>query len=221
MYHYTYLITFPDAMQYVGMHSTTIHPELDTCYLGSGKALPPRNPQSCHKEILGIYATRQEAHDREILEILERNAVKSPKYYNLRIRTYDRHGSTLSEEHRKLISITQKGKDRKAYGKKYSGSGRTPAQIEGTRRMRQKQLGVKNPKKGEGNKGVKNHQFTPWYYITPTGEYHEVYDRLYRDVAPELGLTCRSLITAMSAENIGKQATSGKRKGWTFGKLNK
>ena len=87
--------------------------------------------------------------------------------------------------------------------------------------MRQKQLGVKNPKKGEHMKGIKNYLFTPWYYITPTGEYHEVYDRLYRDVAPELGLTSRSLLTEMSAENIGKQATSGKRKGWNFGKLNK
>ena len=217
MYHYVYVLTFPDGMKYIGLHSTTIEPHLDTCYLGSGKALPPRDRFSCTKEVVKICSTRQEAREHEIALIIENNAIESPMFYNKRRSTNDKFGAKLSEEHRKLCSIANKGKSKVEWGKKYSGAGRTPAQIAGSIRAGEKIRGTKNPAKGSS--GIKNQGFTPWYYITPTGEYVEVLNRTKQEVASELGFTYRQLGHGFHYSNEHKKATTLPRKGWTFGNL--
>ena len=219
MYHYVYKLTFPDGMQYIGVHSTTIEPHLDTCYLGSGKALPPRDRFSCSKEIIEICASRQEATDLEVALITEHDAVKSPMFYNQRLRTFDKHGTQLTEEHKHKCSIAGKGQSRVEWGRKYSGSGRTPAQVAGAKRAGDKIRGTTNPAKG--SPGTKNQGFAPWYYITPSGEYVEVHDRTKQEVAPELGLTYRQLGHGFHYTNEHKKAKTLPRKGWTFGNLPK
>ena len=217
MYHYVYQISFPDGMQYIGMHSTVIEPHLDTCYLGSGGKLPPRTPQSSTKTILGIFPTRELALQYEIAKIIEFDAVKSKQFYNMRVSCHDKHGSKLSLEHRELISKTHKGRERVEYGKKYTGEGRTPAQKAGDKRAALKLLGTKNPAKGKP--GITNQGFTPWYYITPEGEYVEVHDQTRQDKAHEFGLTPRQLTHGFHYTNEHKKAEFPPRKGWTFGSL--
>ena len=217
MFHYVYLLEFPNGMGYIGLHSTVSAPELDTCYLGSGKALPPRDPSSCTKTVLKTFPTREEAVQYEI-ELIELNdCVKSPIWYNLRKKTFDKHGSTLSEEHRKLMSARQKGISRTAYGQKYSGAGRTPAQRAGDLRAGAKIKGTKNPAKG--SPGILNQGFVPWYYITPAGEYVEVLDIPKQDYAAKLGFTPRQLGHRFHYTNEHKVCNRSPAKGWTFGNL--
>ena len=204
-------------MKYIGLHSTVIEPHLDTCYLGSGKALPERTPQSCVKTILGIFPSREEAAKHEVFKIEEADAVRSNQFYNLRLRTFDKHGSSLSDEHRGLIRKTQTGKSRREYGEKYTGAGRTPAQLAGSLRAAEKIRGTKCPAKG--SPGTKNQGFTPWYYIQPSGRYVEVHDRTKQEMAQELGLTYRQLAHAFHYTNEHKEARTLPRKGWVFGNL--
>ena len=220
MYHYVYLLIFPDGMKYVGMHSTKIEPILDTCYLGSGKALPIRDPSSCTKDILHIFNTREEAAKYEIDFIINNDCVNSDKYYNLRIRTHDKHGSRLSPEHIQLIKKNQTGKSRTEYGKKYSGSGRTPAQREGSKRAAEKIRGTTNPNKS--NPGSTNGGFNPWYYIDDLGNYVEIHDIAKQDYASKLGVTPRQLGHRFHYSNehkVGKIKCPSPIKGWTFGNL--
>lgn len=217
MYHYVYLLTFDNGMSYIGAHSTTIKPELDTCYLGSGRALPERTPQSCTKEIVEIFNTRAEAINYEEKLIELNNAVKSPYFYNLRKRVHDKHGSKLSSEHVENIRKQHTGRDRSEYGKKYTGEGRTPAQKAGDIANGLRNKGVKNPAKGL--LGIKNNGFVPWYYITPLGAYHEIHDRTKEELAESLGFTKRQLQHAFHYTNQHKEAKTRPRKGWTFGNL--
>lgn len=217
MYHYVYQLSFPDGMQYIGMHSTTIEPYLDTCYLGSGKKLPLRTPQSCTKTILGIFPTRELAAEYEIAKIKEFDAVNSKDFYNMRLKCHDKHGSKLSLEQRELIKRAHTGRDRTEYGKKYTGEGRTPAQKAGSIRSGLKMRGTKNPAKGHS--GITNHGFTPWYYITPENEYVEVHDQTRQDKAHEFGLTPRQLAHGFHYTNEHRKAKGHPRKGWTFGSL--
>ena len=217
MHHYVYLLTFPNGMQYVGMHSTIIEPALDTCYLGSGKALPPRTPASCQKAILGVFGSRAEAAEYEINFIVNNNCVASGKYYNLRRNTHDKHGSKLSPEHCKLISVTSKGRSRGDYGKKYSGEGRTPAQKAGDLRAAEKVRGTTCITKS--NPGATNGGFNPWYYITPDGVYVEIHDVAKQDYAHKLGVTARQLGHRFHYTNEHKAAKVKSLKGWTFGNL--
>lgn len=217
MFHYVYLLEFPNDMGYIGMHSTTIAPELDTCYLGSGKALPKRDSSSCMKTILKTFPTREEAVQYEI-ELIELNdCVKSPIWYNLRKKTFDKHGTTLSEAHRKLISEQHLGSKRPTFSQKYSGAGRTPAQKAGDIRAGAKMKGTKNPAKGSS--GILNQGFNPWYYITPTGEYVEVLDIPKQDHASSLGFTARQLGHRFHYTNEHKESNRSPFKGWTFGNL--
>ena len=218
MYHYVYLLTFPDAMKYIGVHSTTIEPHLDTCYLGSGKHLPSdRTPQSCCKTILEVFTSREEAVEYEVNLITVTNAVMTPNYYNARLRTFDRHGSKLTDAQREVISRNSKGFSRVAWGKKYSGDGRTPAQRAGTLSMITKNTGVKNPAKG--SPGISNQGFVPWYYITPEGEYVEVHDKTKQEYASILGFTPRQLGHGFHHTNEHRRSDRLPRKGWTFGNL--
>ena len=202
---------------YLGMHSTTIEPALDTCYLGSGKALPPRDRFSCSKEILAIFPTREAAQEYEIQLIDKTGAVASASYYNLRRKTFDKHGSVLSDAHKEICRQNSTGQCRIAWGKKYSGAGRTPAQIAGSKRAGEKIAGSKNPAKG--SPGTKNQGFTPWYYITPTGNYVEVLGTTKQELASELGFTYRQLGHGFHYSNEHLKAKTLPRKGWTFGNL--
>lgn len=218
MNHYVYLLSFPNGMKYVGARSTTIDPHLDTMYLGSGRALPvDRTPQCCTKTILKTFPSRIEATNYEEQFIVDNNCVASEDWYNLRRRTYDRHGSKLSEEHIQLMRDRAIGKPRPEYGLKYSGEGRTPAQRAGDIAAGLKTQGTKNPAKG--HKGTTNCAFVPWYYITPEGEYVEVHDVTKRDKANDLGFTYRQLTHGFHYTNEHKRSKFPPRKGWTFGNL--
>lgn len=217
MFHYVYLLEFENGKGYIGMRSTTLEPELDTCYLGSGRALPPRDSSSCTKTILKVFPTREEARKYEIDLIVLNDCVKSPIWYNLRRNTFDKHGSTLSEEHKKLISKQHLGTKRPEFSRKYVGENRTPAQKAGSIRAGIKIKGTKNPAKG--SLGITNQGFTPWYYITPNGDYVEVHDEPKQDYAIKLGFTPRQLGHGFHYTNEHKESNRKPRKGWTFGNL--
>jgi predicted GIY-YIG superfamily endonuclease len=217
MYHYVYLLEFEDGMGYIGVHSTVIKPELDTCYLGSGKHLPLRTLQSCSKHILKEFSSREEAIAYEIELIDKNNCVASPLWYNARRKTHDKHGSSLSKEHRERISKTHSGIKRPEYAKKYRGEGRTPAQRAGDVSAGLKLRGTKCPAKGSS--GISNSGFTPWYYITPNGKYVEVYDTPKQDYAHKLGFTPRQLGHRFHYTNEHKESNRSPFKGWTFGNL--
>lgn len=219
MYHYTYLLEFPDGMKYVGVHSTKIRPDLDTCYLGSGTGLPPRTSNNCKKLILQIFDNREAAIAHEIEFIQLNNCVNSTEYYNQRVKTHDKHGCQLSDEHKALISKTHKGRDRSDYGKRYSGEGRTPAQRDGDRRMAEKIRGSKNPAKGL--KGIENNGFKPWYSISPEGVYQEYLLTTKDEFAKLISVTYRQLVNRFHYTNEHKIARTKPLKGWTFGNLPK
>lgn len=216
MYHYVYLLEFPDGMRYVGVHSTKIRPDLDTLYLGSGKALPPRSPETCNKIILQQFSTREEATQYEIDYIVNHDCVKSDQYYNLRCKTHDKHGSKLSDEHIAKISACHLGRKRPEITK-YRGNNRTPAQLAGDKRKGDTIRGTKNPAKGL--KGIKNNGFLSWYSISPEGVYTEYHDKTKQDMAASFGMTQRQMIHRFHYTNEHKVGTRGPAKGWTFGNL--
>ena len=217
-YHYVYTLQFTDGMKYIGLHSTNIKPDLDTCYLGSGSALPKgRTYQTCKKKIVQVFDNRQEAVDLEIQLIKKYDAVDSGEFYNQRLKTHDKHGSSLTEEHKAEISKTQKGRSRALYEQKYSGDGRTPAQKAGDKSAGDKIRGIKNPAKGLS--GSTNNGFNPWYYITPEGVRVEVHSESKQDYAAKLGVTPRQLGHRFHYTNEHKEAKTLPLKGWTFGNL--
>lgn len=217
MFHYVYLLEFENGMGYICLHSTVILPELDTCYLGSGKKLPPRCPKTCTKHILKVFNTREEARAYEIELIEVNNCVDSDLWYNVRKSSHDKHGSSLSEEHKELISKTHKGRKRPEYAKKYKGEGRTPAQKAGSIASGLKLRGTKCPAKG--SPGTNNSGFSPWYYITPEGAYVEVHDVPKQDYAERLGFTARQLGHRFHYTNEHQESNRYPFKGWTFGNL--
>jgi len=221
MYHYTYLLEFDDGMKYVGVHSTHIKPHLDARYLGSGRMLPPRDPGSCTKTILGIHPDRCSALEAEKAYIIAHDCCNSATFYNLRVSTFDLHGRT-KEDTPGIAEAAEKLRGRKwvappTSAVRLKGDARTPAQKDGQARMRKALTGRKDPKKA--HKGTKNSGFRPWYYITPEGEYVEVHDRTKAEVAPELGLTRRQLTHGFHHSNMHKRAKTLPRKGYTFGDL--
>ena len=222
MNHYLYLITFNNSMLYVGAHSSVIKPEVDAMYLGSGADLPERTYKDCHKTILNTFDTREELLEAELQYIKDNNCVESSSYYNKReLPTFDRHGKTYPDE-----ANIQRGRTKETHpylkeaGKKrslYKGENRTPAQKAYAERV----TGVKqgsNPLKGHN--GTSNSGFVPWYYITPTGIYNEVYDITKRDFAKTIGLTERQLKNRFHSSNRHKPAKGLPCKGWTFGNIN-
>jgi hypothetical protein len=227
MYHYTYLLLFPDEMKYVGVHSTNIQPELDTCYLGSGRALPERTKDTCTKIILAQYPTRKLAKQAESEYIRLNKCVESDEYYNQRDWNFDKHGQTATT-HENIASMQHKLKGRTEktheYIKKaneirrqYVGENRTPAQIEGSKNTGIKQRGVSVPERG--HKGTDNKAFKPWYYIDTDGFRFEIYNETKRDYAPKLGLTPRQLAHRFHYTNIDKPTKQGVCKGYIFGNI--
>lgn len=215
MYHYAYLLTFSDGKKYIGARTYHLNPELDTTYLGSGKNLPKdrhNNRNAVKKEILATFSTREELLAFEKQFIINNNCVKDPNWYNVRLSTYDKYNKKELRKRKPFPNTSGK-----TLSERYGHGYRTPAQIDGALRMRKKLTGVKNPKKGLS--GSKNNGFRPWYYITPDGEYVEVFDKSKRELAPILGFTERQLGHGFHHSNIHKKALKMPRKGWTFGNL--
>jgi hypothetical protein len=203
-------------MLYVGARSTALSPELDTCYLGSGKALPSNrhdNPASVTKTILKVFKTREELMDYERQYIINNDCIASPNWYNQRKATYDRHG----EKPWNMGISTGLNAHVQTFKDRYCNGYRTPAQIDGAKRMREKLTGVPNPAKGKS--GTDNNGFKPWYSISPDGEYKEHLDKTKQEFAVELGLTPRQLINRFHYTNEHKVAKTKPLKGWTFGNL--
>ena len=227
MNHYVYELTFEDGMKYIGVHSCTLKPELDTCYLGSGRRLPERSPETCTKTILEVFSSREEAtaKEKELIDTL--GCVESENYYNVRNWNYDKHGQT-SESHENIKITASKLKGRSAdtheyiavateKRKQYVGDKRTPAQLEADRKLRETTKGIPNPAKG--HKGITNSGFKPWYYIDLTGKLTKVYDTPKQEYAHKLGLTPRQLGHRFHHTNINKPTKQGICKGWVFGNV--
>lgn len=213
MYHYCYLLTFPNQMRYVGARSTHLLPELDTTYLGSGRGLPPdRHKLDVKKQILAVFESREDLINFERQYIEANNADKDPSWYNLRCKTYDRHGEKPWN-----IGLKHEYKPRPIFTERYGKGYRTPAQIQGSINAAKKIKGTKNPAKGRT--GTKNSGFSPWYYITPSGEYVEVHGKTKAEMAEELGFTPRQIGHGFHHSNQHKVAKTMPRKGWVFGNL--
>lgn len=218
MNHYCYLLTFSNGMLYLGARSTNLEPHLDTCYLGSGKALPKDrhdNPNSVTKTILETFKTRKELMEYERQYITNNDCVNSPNWYNQRKAAYDRHGEIPWN---KGVN-TGLNKHVQTFKERYCNGYRTPAQIDGAKRMREKLTGVPNPDKGRS--GTDNNGFKPWYSISPNGVYTEYLDKTKQEFANELGITPRQLIHRFHYTNEHKIAKTKPLKGWVFGNLPK
>ena len=214
MNHYAYLLTFADGMRYIGARSTHLAPELDATYLGSGKALPKDRHESGNviKTILAVFLTREELMEYEESFIKLNECATSQDWYNLRTATFDRYGSlpwntgvTVPE----YIS-------RETFSRRYKGNC-SPAMIAAHKATANKTRGVKNPDKG--HQSTTNCAFTPWYYITPEGEYVEVHDKTKREAAAFFGVTERQLINRFHHTNEHKVAKYPTLRGYTFGNL--
>lgn len=216
MYHYAYILTFPNNMKYIGARSFRLKPDLDTTYLGSGRYLPKDRHDNRHcvqKEIIKCFNTREELVNFEKSFIIENQCVESSDWYNARKSTYDRYGTkTLNR-----AKPTEPYKSGITFKRRYGQGYRTPAQIDGAKRMREKLTGVANPLKA--HHGIDNSGFTAWYYINPLGVYVEVHDKTKQEMAEELGFTARQLGHGFHYTNEHKCSNRLPRKGWTFGNL--
>lgn len=216
MNHYCYLLTFKNGMKYVGVRSTRLAPELDTTYLGSGKRLPVDrhdNRDSVDKVILCSFATREEALEYEVEFIISNDCISSDEWYNVRLRTHDRHGEPSKSKGRSTDNTKMGLTQKRRYGNGY----RTPAQIAGAKSMRSKLTGVKNPAKGKS--GVNNNGFKKWYSIDPDGVYTEHTSVTKAEFAQSIGVTPRQIIHRFHYTNEHKEAKTAPLKGWTFGNL--
>lgn len=215
MYHYAYLLTFPNGKKYVGAHSTNLLPELDTTYLGSGKALPKdrHETRDVNKIILATFSSREELMAFEVEFIKTNGCVQSEDWLNQRLATYDRHGSTSWNKGKTRIISNSGATLSRRYGNGY----RTPAQLAGAKAMREKLTGISNPAKG--HHGTDNSGFTPWYYITPDGEYVEIHDKTKGEMASTFGVTQRQLINRFHYTNEHRKAKYPTLRGYTFGNL--
>lgn len=83
MYHYTYLIEYKDSLLYMGVRSSSNPPLVDG-YYGSLKGFRTLAARDLVKRkiILGIYNTRQEAYEAEILYHTKHRVDKNPRYRN-------------------------------------------------------------------------------------------------------------------------------------------
>jgi len=215
MNHYAYLLTFADGKRYIGARSTTLAPELDTCYLGSGRALPKdrHDLRDVTKVILATFLTREDLMEYEEFCIRINECTTSPDWFNLKTTTHDRHGS---EPWNKGTTGLQSS-TREIFSRRYGNGYRTPAQVAGAKSMREKLTGMTNPDKA--HHGTDNSGFKPWYYITPGGEYIEVHDKTKGEMAAVFGVTQRQLINRFHYTNEHRPARYPILRGYTFGNL--
>ena len=118
MYHYTYQMHYSNGMKYIGVRSSECLPELDTKYVGSSTYT--QNDLITSKEILNVFATREEAllHEIELHNLYD--VALSTNYYNKSRQTstgFDTSGIAFpqSVESRLKRSNALKGKKRPDY----------------------------------------------------------------------------------------------------------
>lgn len=113
MFHYVYQITNNiNGKKYIGKHSSKT---LDNNYYGSGslikKAIKKYGKENFSKEVIKILETSEEAYRYEENLILEKLVSKDPMYYNISMQgSGGRHGNSLSEEHKRKISLKITGR---------------------------------------------------------------------------------------------------------------
>lgn len=165
MNHYTYEIKFENGMKYLGVRSCKCAIS-DDIYTGSSKLIPPELYGTCQKTILGIFDTRIEAQEDEILRHAKLDVARNPEYYNgINAKSTGFSPIGLTKERSKRVKL------RAEKFRAYRGENRTEAQKKADKAL-SVYKGVKNHAKG--NSGIDNHQFKSWYYITPKGEYVEI-----------------------------------------------
>lgn len=211
MNHYTYEIKFENGMKYIGVRSCKCDIK-DDAYTGSSKLIPNELYATCEKTILNTFNTRIEAQEDEIQRHKELDVARNPEYYN---------GVNAKSIGFSPIGLT---KDRSAKVKlradnfrAYRGENRTEAQKLADKAL-SKYKGIPNPAKG--NSGTNNHQFKPWYYITPDGTYVEITDMPIRQFcqnveAPE-GFKASRIYERISS-SAHQPFIRGRLKGYTFG----
>ena len=184
MHHYTYEIEFENGMKYIGVRSCKVAIEKDS-YYGSSKIIPAELYATCNKTILGVFSTRVEALQDEIRRHEELNIGVNPLYYNQVKQTavgFDQSGTTKeTHEHVRRMAEKLKGRTREQYEYLVESSKKSATRRGSNRTDKQKaaDLVLKNTKgiknSAKGNSGPNSPKFRPWYYITPLGEYTEVY----------------------------------------------
>lgn len=231
MNHYTYEIEFENGMKYVGVRSCKCEIDKDN-YLGSSKIIPPELYETCTKRILNTFETRIEAIYDEINMHEELDIAVNPNYYNQVKQTAEKFDQqrTTKETHDHIAAMADKlkGRTKKDYeylevsSKKKAalrGTNRTEAQIKGSIESSKKLKGTKNPSKG--NPSVNHPRYRPWYYITPEGEYFEVYDTIRNFIseglAPEI-FNQRAITHAMTTK-CHIPLLRGSLKSYVFGYL--
>lgn len=221
MHHYTYLLVFPNGMKYIGAHSTHISPELDACYLGSGRYLPKRTRHTCTKEVLQVFETREECMKAELAYIDKHACVEASDYYNHRRKTFDKHGCDHTEIGKRMVGLhtaetnsnIKRAIDQR---KQYVGENRTPAQKHADAQLRGRKTGP-NPNKGHSS--ISNTAFVPWYYITPAGKYVEIFDTTKKEMSLKLGFYANFIAIRCSKKYSHTPVLLKQNKGWIFGNL--
>jgi len=111
-FHFVYITTnLINKMQYVGDHSTN---NINDKYLGSGRpyfqrALKEYGKENFKREILEFFLTKQEAFDAQEKYIIQYNTLV-PNGYNLSPKGGHHCPNSWSEESKKKLSISKKGK---------------------------------------------------------------------------------------------------------------
>lgn len=166
MNHYTYELRFENGMKYIGVRSCKCPIDEDS-YVGSSKLIPSTLYATCEKVILGVFDTRIDAQQDEITRHAKLDVARNPEYYN---------GINAKSTGFSPVGLTAKVSENVANRAKrfraYRGENRTEAQKLADQAL-SKFKGTKNPAKGLS--GLDNTQVKPWYYVTPEGEYVEVY----------------------------------------------
>ena len=230
MNHYTYEIKFINGMKYIGVRSCKCPIEEDS-YLGSSKIIPAELYATCTKSILATFDTRIEAISDEIRLHNLYNVCINPEYYNQAKQThtkFDQQGAKASTHPSIQARVDKiKGRTKQDYqylenkGKvasSYRDNNRTSAQLEADKKL-SKYKGTTNTAKGIS--GIDNPQVKPWYYITPSGSYTEVYTsiRQYLVNHPVFKDWCPTKIYERISTKPHTPSQRGVVKGYTFGYL--
>jgi hypothetical protein len=156
MNHYTYEITYPNGMKYIGVRSCTCKPSEDI-YYGSSKHTPTKG----NKLILRTFKTRKNAVQHEIYLHNYNDVARNPMYYNKakqRSTGFDTSGVLMGAIRNYAVSEETKQKLRKrSLGKKQPPEvvAKRIAKIKGKKRTDTefyKQLGEANRKRLTGTK---------------------------------------------------------------------
>lgn len=183
MYHYTYIITYTDNKQYIGVRTSKCLPEDDISYIGSSKHTP--NELFKSKQILNVFKTRKEAVENEIKLHNQYSVSTSQNFYNKAKQTstrFDTTGIKLSDEHKELLSKKLKNRiineeHKQKISKSLTGRKRTDEEIKNIKIGIAKSIPNRKPRvvsdeekqrKSEKLKGI------------PTGRKGEEYDKEYR-----------------------------------------